>query len=321
MKRTAIAHPIQGLIKYHGLKNVKLRIPFHDSVSVCTDSLYTTTTVEASASVPQDRVIINGAKVAGADLERVKVVLDRLRMIAGYSGGFKIVSQNNVTGGKGLGFSASGFAALGTAACAALDFDIDYMSLSELVRLGAGSATRSLAGSFAIWYADRDGRSYAEQIVKHDAVGLRMVLVPLASAVKTDEAHIEVLTSPLFQARLKHVEKMVRVMKEAIESGDVATIGRLAEEDTLNLHASTMTGKAHMILWEPETLRIIREVEKMRSEGMPTWFSMDTGPSVFVNTSTGCVEKVANRLRKLGVSSVMTSSVGDKPVLCDRHLF
>jgi phosphomevalonate decarboxylase len=321
MKKTAIAYPIQGLIKYHGLRDVRLRIPFHDSISVCIDSLYTTTTVEASAAVPKDLVIINGEKVAGIDLGRVKVVLDRLRTIAGYSGRFKIVSQNNITGGKGLGFSASGFAALGTAASAALDFDIDYISLSELVRLGAGSATRSLAGSFAIWYADRNGRSYAEQIVKPDAVGLKMVIVPIASAVKTDEAHVEVLTSPLFQARLRHVEKMVRMMKEAIEAGDVATIGRLAEEDTLNLHASTMTGKAHMILWEPETLHIIREVQKMRSEDIPAWFSVDTGPSVFVNTSTEYVEKVANRLRKLGISGAITSSVGDKPVLSDKHLF
>ena len=39
MKATAIAHPMQGLIKYHGLRNEKLRIPFHDSISVNVDEL------------------------------------------------------------------------------------------------------------------------------------------------------------------------------------------------------------------------------------------------------------------------------------------
>jgi len=79
MKATAIAHPIQGLIKYHGLKDAKLRIPFHDSISVCVDALYTITTVEATYALKEDLVIINGEKTVGTDLERVEVVFKKLR--------------------------------------------------------------------------------------------------------------------------------------------------------------------------------------------------------------------------------------------------
>ena len=321
MKATAVAHPIQGLIKYHGLKDASLRIPFHDSISVCVDALHTTTTVEATRSLKEDLVIINRRKALGTELERVKVVLNRLRSMIEYSGHFKVISKNSVTAGKGLGFSASGFAALGTAACSALDFDIDYVSLSELVRLGAGSATRSLAGSFAIWHADKNGKSYAEQIVKPEAVDLGMVIVPIPSSTKTDEAHGEVLSSPLFKARLKYVATTIKTMKEAIKTGDVATIGRLAEEDSLNLHASTMTGEAHMVLWEPETVRIIKEVQRMRHEGIPAWYSIDTGPSVFVNTFAAYVERIADRLRGLSCSSIITSKVGGSAFLSNKHLF
>ena len=321
MKATAVAHPIQGLIKYHGLRDTMLRVPFHDSISVCVDAIQTITTVETTRSLKEDLVIINRKKAMGRDLERVEVVLNKLRSISEYSGCFKIVSKNSITGGKGLGFSASGFAALGTAACATLDFDIDYVSLSELVRLGAGSATRSLAGSFAIWYADKNGRSYAEPLVEPEALDLGMVIVPIPSSVRTDEAHSEVLSSPLFKARLKHVAKIIKAMEEAIKTKDVATIGRLAEEDSLNLHASTMTGKAHMILWEPETVRIIKEVQRMRREGVPAWYSMDTGPSVFINTYMDYVEKVVERLCSLGCSSIIKSKVGGKPFLNSNHLF
>ena len=321
MKATAVAHPIQGLIKYHGLKDAKLRVPFHDSISVCIDALCTTTTVETSGLVKQDSVIVNEKKLEKIELERAQMLLDKLREMAYYPGFFRVVSQNSVTGGKGLGFSASGFAALGVAACASLDFKIDYVSLSELVRLGAGSATRSLAGSFAIWYANKNGKSYAEPMVEPNAVGLGMVIVPIPSPIKTDEAHDEVLSSPMFKARLKHVAKLVRAMETAIKKGDVATIGRLAEEDSLNLHASTMTGKAHMVLWEPETVRIIKEVQQMRREGIPAWFSMDTGPSVFINTRVDNMEIVANRLRSLGFSNIIKSRVGSKPSLINRHLF
>jgi phosphomevalonate decarboxylase len=321
MKATAVAHSIQGLIKYHGLKDAKLRIPFHDSISVCIDALYTTTTVETVESTNENSVSINGKMAAGADLNRVTAVLDRLRRISRYQGSFKIVSHNSLVGGKGLGFSASGFAALGLAACEALSVKLDYISLSEMVRLGAGSATRSLAGGFAIWYADREGRSYAEQIATPAAVDLGMVIVPVPSAIRTDEAHTEVLTSPLFRARLKHVVKMIKAMEKAICTGDVAAIGRLAEEDSLNLHASTMTGKERMILWEPETVRVIRDVQKMRSEGVPAWFSMDTGPSVFVNTVLDQVDKVARKLHQSGHISAIISKAGDAPTLTNRHLF
>jgi diphosphomevalonate decarboxylase len=255
------------------------------------------------------------------DLERVEIVLNELRGIAKYSGHFKVVSQNSITYGKGLGFSASAFAALGTAACASLGLDIDYLTLSELVRLGAGSATRSLAGSFAIWYADKNGKSYAEPIVQPADVGLGMVIIPIASSIKTDEVHREVLSSSLFKARLKHVTKMIKVMDKAIKTGDVATIGQLTEDDTLNLHASTMTGKARMVLWEPETVRIMKEVQKMRSEGLLAWYSMDTGPSVFINTFEDNAETVAKRVRALGFSEVITSKVGDKPFPSSEHLF
>ncbi len=115
--------------------------------------------------------------------------------------------------------------------------------------------------------------------------------------------------------------KIIKTMKTAVKTGDVATIGRLAEEDSLNLHAITMTGKAHMVLWEPETIRTIKEVQRMQKEGTPAWYSIDTGPSVFVNTFTDHVETAAARLRGLGYSNVITSKIGGKPFLSSEHLF
>jgi phosphomevalonate decarboxylase len=321
MKTTVIAHPIQGLVKYHGLKDPRLRIPFHDSISVCAEALETTTTVEADKTQKEDLITINGNRILGRERNRIEIVLNLLRGMAGYSGHFRIVSRNSLIEGKGLGFSASGFAALGLAACACLDLDIDPISLSETVRLGAGSATRSLAGSFSVWYADRNGRSYAEQLVDPEDVDLNMIIVPIPSAIKTDEAHVEALSSPLFEARLRNIETMIRSMRTAIENGDVPAIGKLAEEDTLNLHAITMTGKSHIVLWEPDTVRIIREVIKMRQEDVPAWYSMDTGPSVFVNTTGDYVGEVADRLHELELPEVIVSNVGGKPRLSEKHLF
>lgn len=321
MKITAEAYPIQGLIKYHGLLDPVRRIPFHDSISICAEAMKTTTTAEPRKDLTEDEIMVNGIQLGGKERDRVLVVLDELRRVANVEDKMKVVSENNVKIGKGLGFSASGFAALGVAASKALGVSLDHVALSEIVRLGAGSATRSLAGGYALWYANKGGRSYAEQIAPPDALDLAMVVVPVSSEVKTDEAHQEVLGSPLFDVRLKRIGEMVETMKRAIYLRDVASVARLAEEDTLNLHATTMTGKYHMILWEPETLKVVKEVVAMRSEQISAWYSMDTGPSVFINTYTRNLDEVASRIRSIGFENVIMSGVGDKPKIVDRHLF
>jgi len=321
LKATAIAHPIQGLIKYHGLRIPKQRIPYHDSISVCIKALKTTTTVEASNELEQNEMMINGKEPNETDRQRIEIVLNELKRTAKLHGRFKIMSENNLKTGKGLGFSASGFAALGLAACKALDLKIDMNRLSEIVRLGAGSATRSLAGKFAIWYAGKEGRSYAEQLKTPIDTDFSMIIVPIQSNVKTDEAHAEVLSSPLFKARLKSIDLLLEKMKTAVRRGDTATIGRLAEEDTLSLHAITMTGKSHMILWEPDTVRIVKEVIRMREEGVSAWYSMDTGPSVFVNTYKKDSDIVAQRLREIGFKNEIVSGVGEQATATTHHLF
>jgi phosphomevalonate decarboxylase len=321
MKVTVEAHPIQGLIKYHGLVDRVRRIPYHDSISICVDAMKTTTTVESRSDLAEDEVVINGVQCSGNEKSRILVVLNELRRLTNREEKFRVVSENSIKAGKGLGFSASGFAALGTAASKALGLSLSHVALSEIVRLGAGSATRSLAGGYALWYADRGGRSYAEQIAPPDALDLAMVIVPIPSEAKTDEAHQEVLGSPLFEARLKRIGEMVETMKRAIYLRDVGSVARLAEEDTLNLHATTMTGKYHMILWEPETIRVIKEVAAMRSEQIPAWYSIDTGPSVFVNTYTRNLDEVASRIRSAGFENAVVSKVGGKPRTVDKHLF
>jgi phosphomevalonate decarboxylase len=321
LKVTAVAHPIQGLVKYHGLRNPRQRIPYHDSISVCIQAFSTTTTVEALHELKKNEITINGKQPVAKERKRVETVLDKLKELKEFSGYFKVVSENSLKTGKGLGFSASGFAALGLAASKALDLNVDAFSLSEVVRLGAGSSTRSLAGSFAVWYANKNCRSYAEQLRAPEDMDFSMIIVPVHSDVKTDEAHIEVLSSCLFKARLRNIFGLLETMKRAIGKGDTATIGRLAEEDTLNLHAITMTGRSHMVLWEPETVRIIKEIIRMREENILGWYSIDTGPSVFINTYTENSETIAKRLREVGFTNVIISKVGGKPFLIKKHLF
>jgi phosphomevalonate decarboxylase len=321
LKCTARAYTIQGLIKYHGLKNPNLRIPYHDSISVCMKSLDTVTTVETGNSLQRDRIRINGTVPTMGEEARARVVIDKLRELAGEKTRVRVESKNANVKGKGLGFSASGFAALGLATSKVLGLSPEPQKLSEVVRLGAGSAARSLVGGFSIWYANRNGHSYAEQLASASSIKLRTLIVPIPSSIKTDKAHADVLTSPFFKARLAYVRAVLQKMRRAIRGRDVSEICRLAEVDTLNLHAITMTGKQETILVSPLSIRIMDEVRKLREEeGVPAWYSLDTGPSVFVNTTPKAASKVEKRIRALA-DNVMSSDPGGPAEIVSRHLF
>ena len=321
MKCSARAYAIQGLVKYHGLRNAKLRIPFHDSISVCMKSLDTVTTVETGDSLHRDRIRINGIVPTSGEEARARIVIDKLRELAGEKSRVRVESRNANVKGKGLGFSASGFAALGLATSKALGLSIEPRELSEVVRLGAGSAARSLVGGFSIWYANRKGRSYAEQLASASSIGLRTLIVPIPSTIKTDKAHADVLASPFFRARLAYLKGVLQRMTHAIGSRDVSEICRLAEVDTLNLHAITMTGKLETILVSPLSIRIMNEVRRLREEeDVPVWYSLDTGPSVFINTTPKAASKVERRIRTLS-DSVISSDPGGPAEIISHHLF
>ena len=209
MKATAIAHPMQGLIKYHGLRNEKLRIPFHDSISVNVDELWTKTTVEFG-DYKQDRISINKKEIYGLAKQRAIEVLNIVRKLSGVNLHAKIESIDNISqfNAKGLGSSSSGGAALAAAAfkAARLDkeFGWDLKLISTIARRLAGSACRSVTGEYSRWYSGNDDEtSYAEKISTKSDLDLRMIAIPFPSDYPTESAHKEVLTSNFFDARIK----------------------------------------------------------------------------------------------------------------------
>jgi phosphomevalonate decarboxylase len=284
-------------------------------------SLPTITTVEAKPGLSADKIRIDGLVPTKKEAARVHAVVDELRTFAGDKIRLRIESRNPNVDGKGLGFSASGFAALGLATSQALGLDLDTPRLSEIVRLGAGSASRSLVGGFSIWYANRKGRSYAERLASASSIRLRTLIVPIPSRIKTDKAHADVLTSPLFKARLAYMKGVLQRMRRAIVRKDVPEICRLAEVDTLNLHAITMTGNLGTILVNPLSIRVMEEVRRLREEEtVPVWYSLDTGPSVFINTTPKAASRVERRIRTLA-DNVISSDPGGPAEIVSRHLF
>ncbi|OPY26938.1 MAG: homoserine kinase [Methanomassiliicoccales archaeon PtaU1.Bin030] len=317
-KASAVAHPIQGLVKYHGLKDEVLRLPYHDSISVCTAPLRTHTTIQFG--MPHDEAVVDGRALSGREMKRVNDVVDLLRAEAGVTSGFRMVSRNDFPSNVGLGASASGFAALALAAARSLELEMDLVELSRFARRGAGSASRAVTGGFSRWYAGEDLTSVSRPLPYPADMDLAMVVAVVPAYKLTDEAHRDVTTSPFFRSRLEDVPQALAGMERAVQEGDAEDVGRLAEADTLKLHAVTMTGAQGLIMWRPDTLRVVLEVRSMRREGIPCYFSIDTGATVYVNTVGRSATKVRERIAALGLQT-MLCTVGRESRIVDDHLF
>ncbi|MEM4416947.1 MAG: diphosphomevalonate decarboxylase [Nitrososphaerota archaeon] len=315
MRARALAHPMQALVKYHGLRDWELRIPYHDSISVNVQAFHTVTEVEFG-DFPQDTAIVNGAPATLREMERIKKVVDRVRNLAGIEDRARIVSVNSTPAGgvKGLGFSSSAGAALATAAFKASGLDKtlgwDVKLLSRTARLLAGSACRSVVGYFARWYAGTsDEDSYATSFSDGGRLSLGMVIVPLPLRLSTEDAHREAELSPFFRERCITAQRRCDEVQEAILEGDLERMGRLVEQDSLELHAVTMTGPSGIILLSPESLKVLRAVEELRREGVECYYSMQTGPTVFINAYMENTPYISSQLEEKGFKTFV-SGVG-----------
>jgi len=309
----AVAYTMQALVKYHGLKNWELRLPYHDSISV------NTTTMKTEASITDKRkggVFVDG-KTNGSANSRLQAVVARMDPKAKVSG-FRIDSRNVPAGeAKGIGYSSSAGAAL-TLLCNRLlvGGSHDLVELSKTARLFAASASRSLVGGFSRLYAGRDDDStYSERFADAKDLDLRMVIIPLPSRVRTEEAHREVLTSPFFKARVQVAQKRCDEMEKAILGNDLDKLGKLAEKDTLELHSLTMTGESGMVIMTEDTLRIMNKVRELRESGVKAYYSMQTGPSVFINTSERYEKTVLRTVEKMGYKAYLSGVGGEATIL------
>ena len=304
MKATATAHPIQGLVKYHGMRDEELRLPYHDSISVCTAPSRTTTTVAFDEELDADYYEIGGEVVEGRGAERIDAVVDHVRELADIDTPVRLESENSFPNNIGFGSSSSGFAAAAMALCEAAGLDMTRPEISTVARRGSSSAARAVTGAFShlrTGMNDRDCRSERIQTDLED--DLRIVGAEVPSYKETEAAHEEAAESHMFQARMAHIHEQMAEMRDALYEPDFDRAFELAEKDSLSLAATTMTGPAAWVYWQPRTIEVFNAVRELRDDGVPAYFSVDTGASVYVNTTVDHVDRVEEAVADCGVDT------------------
>jgi len=322
-RATAIACANIALIKYWGNRDHQLRLPSNSSLSMNMAGLTTTTTVEFDPSLKSDVLILGGRKIVGAGRDRVSRFLDRVREktsevleTSEVSRLFaRVDSRNEFPSGTGLASSASGFAALASAASTAVGLRLSEAELSRLARLGSGSACRSIPGGFVEWdMGIDDATSFAHSIAPADHWDVRDVIAIIDFAHKSigsTEGHAVADTSPLQAARVASTPDRLAQARSAVLNRDFAALAEVVELDSLMMHAVMITSSPTLLYWQPATLDVMQAVVNWRNEGLPACTTIDAGPNVHVLCLAASSAEVERRVRSIdGVREVIVTRPG-----------
>ena len=316
------ASPNIALVKYWGVRDEELGLPYNSSLSVTLDRLRTRTRVRFDPKLRADRFVLNGRVNDGEPLRGVSEFLDNVRAIARTEVRAEVRSTNNFQTASGLASSASGFAALAGAGSLAAGLRLTPPALSRLARLGSGSACRSLFGGFVEWRAGTrtDGRDcYARPLYppSHWPALVDLVALirdaptkPVRSAVAMQRT---VATSPEYSRRLREVPGRIRTMKRAIAKRDAATLfdQTMAECDSFRRVCETTEPSLDYLV--PASRAVLAAVRAANEEagGVLAGYTHDAGAHVHVFTTKPHAAKLARRLGRIpGVEKVLRLRAG-----------
>ncbi|BDR58377.1 diphosphomevalonate decarboxylase [Xylocopilactobacillus apicola] len=291
----AIAHPNIALIKYWGKADPLINLPAVPSISLTLSELETSTSVTIDPQLNQDVFILNGKETINP---KVELMMNAVRKIAKKEVFASIKSSNNFPTSAGYASSASGMAAIALASNQAYELGLDHDGLARLARLGSGSATRSIDGGLVSWPTGTDVSSFGRAILPPEEVPLAVFSVTTTAANKkissTDAMQIVSSTSPYYPTWVQNSTDDYFKALELIKKSKWEDLLALAQNNALKMHAVNLAARPEIIYWQPESLAIMQQVQKIQTEKqIPVYFSLDAGPNVKLLTLQKWVKEVA----------------------------
>jgi len=312
----AVAHANIALVKYWGKRDAELNLPVAGSLSLTLDGLRTETTVERLGRAGDDEVVLNGERADDGARRRVAAFVDRIRAEVSIDEAVRVESRNFFPTASGLASSASAFAALAGAGCAAFELAQTDAQLSVLARLGSGSAARSIFGGFARMQAGRrsDGLD-AHAVPLESTIELGAVIGLVTGEAKavgsTAGMNRTRETSPYDAAWIETANRDLPAVETALAQGDFDALALLTEGNCLAMHANGLAARPGLIYWAPTTIALMHAVRSLRAAGVPTFFTIDAGPHVIAFCRPDAMAEVASVFEEMdGVQEVRSCRAG-----------
>ena len=168
---------------------------------------------------------------------------------------------------------------------------LNLQKASYFSRLASGSAARSVYPKMALWGGteayDSSSDEYAVPLENdihpvfktfRDSI---LIVSGEKKSVSSRAGHGLMEGNPYASARYAQANENIKNLLVALKSVDLETFINITESEALQLHALMMCSNPSFILMKPNTLRIIEEVRRFRSEtNISLCFTLDAGPNV-----------------------------------------
>ncbi len=331
---SAIAHPNIALVKYWGKRDLNLILPLNSSISVTLANLATHTTIQIDPSFTSDSLKLNDIEISSESKifqEYINSYLKIVRYKFKFTEKLRIISKNNFPTSAGLASSASGFAALSVALNDILGLNLDYKKLSQMARVGSGSATRSVLGGFNYWNMGHaaDGSDSEIGFIADQnhwpELCIAIAITATGEKIYSSREGMQrtVKTCPIYKAAwLDTVNQDLQDMDNAILTKNFTLMGSVAEKNALKMHATMLSSTPPINYWNEATKLITNTIVELRENGrLESYFTMDAGPQVKILYLKKDQPKVEHYLGKLeGLKEMVFTSVGPSAALINHHL-
>ena len=211
-----------------------------------------------------------------------------------------IESKNSFPHSSGIASSASSMSALALGLCT-LEYrlaekpigDHEFLRrVSHLSRLASGSACRSVYPILAAWghieSISGSSQDYAVELDDihplfhgfHDDI---LIVSKEEKSVSSSAGHQLMDDNVYAASRYQQAKDRTALLYAALKSGDVETVGKIAEDEALTLHALMMCSEPSFVLMKPNSLEIISRIKDVRQrKQLPIYFTLDAGPNIHV---------------------------------------
>ena len=299
IKATASAPSNIAIVKYWGKKGVQE--PVNPSISFTLSKSVTNTTISYQPS--EDRLDIRflfEGKSKDSFVPKLQQLTSRISAFLPFleKGQLIIESSNTFPHSSGIASSASSMAAISKAL---LNVQIQLSPeclwdnkdqlISEMARLGSGSACRSTQKGWVLWGQSAEIASASDkfgiginQQVHGNFMTLQDTILVIRKGVKSVSStvgHQLMDNHPYREGRIHQANKNIKKLLQALNSGDFAMFAEVCEEEALSLHGLMMSSSPAYTLLAPESLRAIKRIKKFRDHHhLPLTFTIDAGPNI-----------------------------------------
>lgn len=294
-----------ALCKYWGKFNNKINIPVSNSISVSLGNAGSFVRIK-NFFKKKHLVILNKNKVNDKNIFFKNIInfimLFKLKNIF-----FKIEIILNIPIKAGIASSACIFSSLSKSIGDLLKLKLKLNILSNIARLGSGSASRSFWDGFVEWKFNH--RNKVKSInknlkinIKNFKIGLLIINYKKKDITSRKSMMITQLSSCFFSLWKLESNKSINLIKENLKFLNFNTLGLILESNALSMHALIFNSKLNITYFNKITIKIIKKIWILRKLGKKIYFSQDAGHNIkifFLKKDINFIKKEFSKIKIL----------------------